>query len=1642
MKRYLIVLILLIFILFEAFQGGSRIAHAERFEAEMVGKDGTKMVEAPGEVVNLYATLAADAPAGTGRLVLTYPTGPHGLRPESLSAGDLLLVIQMSGATIDLSDSPSYGMVTSLNNAGRYEFITVGRVEAGQVTVKPPCGGLLHSYEAREKVQVIRVPQYSALRIATGASLTAPAWNGAYGGIVAVHVKEELVIDGRIDVSGLGLRGGALSAAGGGLYRSDYVTTQQDYGAEKGEGIVGYQTVYDHRGGRYARGAAANAGGGGTAHNAGGGGGANGDNGALWNGAGVMDGSATGATAWTLDPDFTANGGQLTSSSGGGRGGYSFSDTNRDALTLAPGENSWGGDKRRNVGGRGGRPVAQDPGGRLFMGGGGGAGAQNNNSGGGGGNAGGLIYLLAGSVSGGGELRANGNPGQDTQRENRDGAGGGGAGGTIVVYASEVREIRAVARGGKGGDQIGALFPNEAESQGPGGGGGGGYIAYRGSAGGSILTDVAGGANGVSRAPSMGEFPANGATLGAAGQVVTSIGSIPFCYTTSDLVVTKSNNQDYIIPGLPTTYTIEVSNAGANGIWGIEVVDRLPEGFIAETKAWSCVATPGSACSVATGTGDLLTSVDLLRGGRATFRVTAVMAAGATGTVTNQVEVIPPPGATDPNLANNIARDTDRLTPVADLAVRMESGGRELVPGLGVSYQISVRNQGPSDARSFAIRDLAPASILVESFSCVASGHGACGQQVRNGNQLELTNASLEAGAGNELTISITGTISTAASGRLINAVELVIGAGAGFTDPDLSNNLARDDAPLVPQANLIISKTNHLNSVIAGSNVDYEIEVTNLGPSDAVGFNITDEIPPMMNMSNVTCTSVGGDCGSQSVNGQMIEVAGASLPAGGGRAIRMRFGGPISSSAVGRVVSVATVQIPAGADLVDPEPASNTALDDDPVVAEADLSISKTISSGSVTAGGAITYRIEVANAGPSAVTGALVEDLPPAGLEGLSWSCQSPSGSSCQSTSGSGAIRALVDLGVNGRAIFTLTGQVSPETTGQLTNQARVAAPSGTTDPNLLNNTATAQANVGVNSDLQISKTASASSVKIGESLTYTLTARNNGPSIAREVVITDLLPVGLEVVSFSSTRGTCTSAAERIECSVGNLGTASADNAATVTIVVRIPRSFAIGTMVNTATIQSSTPDPQVGNNSSRVSVTVNPAPRPIISAINVSNNTASSCLGSYKLFTVSVRFQNSGDGDLRDNPGPELVAQLPVELAGVVGTCSASTGDCRLGSNQLEWNGQIAPGQSLTVSYQVRVRSGINNGARFCTRFRVNFDVDGDGFNDSSLTRDDCLVANCRETASCTGADCPGVGPGVAMINSADPVSSGTRPGSILIFPYFTSSSVDSARQNTRITVTNVDAGRSVFLHLFYVDGLTGSVADNFICLTANQTASFLMSDMDPDVSGYLIAVVVNENGCPIRMNSLIGETAVRTTAGFYATVPAEGVAALATPSCLATATETTLRLDGQQYSLLGRTLAVDSVLSPASGDRTMIVVNGIGGNLTGAAPQLGKVNGLIFDDVEQAYSFTSTEGVQMAQILTSTYPRSTPRFTTIVPAGRTGWIKLASQNTAIALTGLRMTSNNPPGSFGDGINLHKLTLGPTTLTIPVIMPSCQ
>ena len=58
----------------------------------------------------------------------------------------------------------------------------------------------------------------------------------------------------------------------------------------------------------------------------------------------------------------------------------------------------------------------------------------------------------------------------------------------------------------------------------------------------------------------------------------------------------------------------------------------------------------------------------------------------------------------------------------------------------------------------------------------------------------------------------------------------------------------------------------------------------------------------------------------------------------------------------------------------------------------------------------------------------------------------------------------------------------------------------------------------------DLKVTKTASAGTVTVDETLTYTIKVENLGPETAMAVTVTDPLPKGTDFVSATSTQGTC--------------------------------------------------------------------------------------------------------------------------------------------------------------------------------------------------------------------------------------------------------------------------------------------------------------------------------------------------------------------------------------------------------------------------------------------------------------------------------------------------------------------------------------
>ena len=174
------------------------------------------------------------------------------------------------------------------------------------------------------------------------------------------------------------------------------------------------------------------------------------------------------------------------------------------------------------------------------------------------------------------------------------------------------------------------------------------------------------------------------------------------------------------------------------------------------------------------------------------------------------------------------------------------------------------------------------------------------------------------------------------------------------------------------------------------------------------------------------------------------------------------------------------------------------------------------------------MTYTITVTNAGPTDAVGAVVTDVFPAALTGVTWTCVGAGGGVC-SPSGSGSINESVTVPVGGTVTFTATGTVSPAAVGVLVNTATVAPPPGASDPSSANNTdsdtLTPQA------DLAIAKTGPAS-VVAGTNVVYTITVTNAGPSNAEGVVVTDVTPAGL---TFVSNTGDCVTA---FPCALGTV------------------------------------------------------------------------------------------------------------------------------------------------------------------------------------------------------------------------------------------------------------------------------------------------------------------------------------------------------------------------------------------------------------------------------------------------------------------------------------------------------------------------
>ena len=254
-------------------------------------------------------------------------------------------------------------------------------------------------------------------------------------------------------------------------------------------------------------------------------------------------------------------------------------------------------------------------------------------------------------------------------------------------------------------------------------------------------------------------------------------------------------------------------------------------------------------------------------------------------------------------------------------------------------------------------------------------------------------------------------------------------------------------------------------------------------------------------------------------------------------------------------------------------------------VDAPVDLAIAKSDGVTTAAAGTAVTYAIVVSNPAPIAVVGATVTDAFPPELTGVTWTCTASAGSSCTSA-GSGNLNNVVTLAAGGSVTYSATGTIAPSTApGTLSNTASVTTPAGYVETNPANNSATDTTAVTVASDLLVQKTSAAGVVDRGQTFSYTITLRNAGPSDARDVTLTDVLPADTTFVSLA--------APALYSCSAplaGGTGTVTCTRAVlppsavadTFTLTVRVDPAVPSGsTIANTVTATTTTPDPTPAN-----------------------------------------------------------------------------------------------------------------------------------------------------------------------------------------------------------------------------------------------------------------------------------------------------------------------------------------------------------------------------------------------------------------------------------------------------------------------------
>jgi uncharacterized repeat protein (TIGR01451 family) len=227
-----------------------------------------------------------------------------------------------------------------------------------------------------------------------------------------------------------------------------------------------------------------------------------------------------------------------------------------------------------------------------------------------------------------------------------------------------------------------------------------------------------------------------------------------------------SDSPDPLYAGEALTYQLIISNTSSLDAPGVVVTDTLPVDVLpasVNSSQGDCSFFGGSVlCS--------LGNVPALSEASVTVVVTTTM----DGVINNMVNIGSP--GYDSNMSNNMAESATMVIPSADIRATAMGVPEALLPGGILVYNLSVVNQGPSEAQGVSLVDSLPDEVLF-----VGTDPETCSL---NGSEVTCPLGNLD--PFEETLVVITTTVEITETRMLTDSL---FASSVSTHDPDLSNN-------------------------------------------------------------------------------------------------------------------------------------------------------------------------------------------------------------------------------------------------------------------------------------------------------------------------------------------------------------------------------------------------------------------------------------------------------------------------------------------------------------------------------------------------------------------------------------------------------------------------------------------------------------------------------------------------------------------------------------------------------------------------------------------------------------------------------------------------------------------------------------